>query len=220
MPDFTIETTYHLPVFRHRTYAAETLTLEAACRTAMDDDNWDIAEKDYDSSGPVHITGIWDGTHAAYAGPRVPIPEQFDEPVQRRARHFEILLGLLKMLFDDVRAARPASPEWLARSAWAVARGEAVLAGEPDPEEPVDAPKPSYVLVSLKEVGVRDAIAAVLEVDPSFRGLTPEAVTDDEVQAACLSIATTMDFSDVVGNAEFQAALSAIRSAHRRLASD
>lgn len=64
MPDFTIETTYHLPVFRHRTYAAE--TLEAACRTAMDDDNWDIAEKDYDSSGPVHITGIWDGTHAAY----------------------------------------------------------------------------------------------------------------------------------------------------------
>jgi hypothetical protein len=45
-------------------------------------------------------------------------------------------------------------------------------------------------------------------------------VTDDEVHVACLSIATTMDFSDVVGNAEFQAALLAIRSAHRRLASD
>jgi hypothetical protein len=29
-----------------------------------------------------------------------------------------------------------------------------------------------------------------------------------------------MDFSDVVGSAEFQAALSAIRSAHRRLTSD
>jgi hypothetical protein len=67
---------------------------------------------------------------------------------------------------------------------------------------------------------VRDAIAAVLEVDPSFRDLTPEAVIDDEVHAACVSIATTMDFTDVVGRAEFQAALSAIRSAHRRLTSD
>ncbi|SCB47008.1 hypothetical protein [Rhizobium multihospitium] len=218
MPDFIIETTYHLPIFRRRTYAAD--TLDAACRAAIDDDSWDVAEKDFDSSGPVHVTGIWDGAHAAYAGPPIQIPQQFEETVQRRARHFEILLGLLKMLFDDIRAARPPSPEWRARAAWAIARGEAILAGDPDPEEPVDAPKPSHVLVRLQEAGVRDAIAAVLEVDPSFRGLTPEAVTDDEVHAACVSIATTMDFSDVVGSAEFQAALSAIRSAHRRLMSD
>jgi hypothetical protein len=66
---------------------------------------------------------------------------------------------------------------------------------------------------------VREAIVAVLEIDPSFKAVQPEAVTDDEVQAACLSIATTMDFSDVVGSAEFQAALLAIRSAHRRLTS-
>jgi hypothetical protein len=195
--------------------------LDAACRTAIDDDSWDIAEKDFDSSGPVHITGIWDGTHAAYAGPPLQIPQQFDEPVQRRARHFEILLGLLKMLLDDIRATRPPSPEWLARSAWAVARGEAILAGDPDPEEPIDLPKPSHVLVSLREDRVRDAIVAVLEIDPSFKALSsPEAVTDDDVHAACLSIATTIDVSDVVGNAEFQAALSAIRSAQRRLTSD
>lgn len=218
MPDFTIETTYHLPVFRHRTYAAD--TLEAACRAAIDDDSWDIAEKDFDSSGPVHVTGIWDGTHAAYVGPPLQIPQQFDEPVQRRARHFEILLGLLKMLLDDISSARPPLPDWLARSAWAIVRGEAILAGEPDPEEPVDLPKPSHVLIRLEENNVRKAITAVLEVDPSFKAVQPEAVTDDEVQAACLSIATTIDFSDVVGNAEFQAALSAIRSAHRRLASD
>ncbi|UWM84970.1 hypothetical protein [Rhizobium sp. SRDI969] len=218
MPDFTIETTYHLPVFRHRTYEAD--TLDEACRAAIEDDSWDIAEKDFDSSGAIHITGIWNGAHAAYAGPPLQIPPQFDEPVQRRARHFEILLGLLKILFDDVRAARPPSLDWLARSAWAIARGEAILAGDPDPEEPVDPPKPSHVLVRLQEGGVRDAITAVLEVDPSFKGLTSEAVTDDEVHAACLSVATTMDFSDVVGSAEFQAALLAIRSAHRRLASD
>ncbi|MBY3178727.1 hypothetical protein HFO41_31860 [Rhizobium leguminosarum] len=218
MPDFTIETTYHLPVFRHRTYEAD--TLDEACRAAIEDDSWDIAEKDVDSSGAIHITGIWDGAHAAYAGPPLQIPQQFDEPVQRRARHFEILLGLLKILFDDIRAARPPSLDWLARSAWAIARGEAILAGNPDPEEPVDPPKPSHVLVRLQEDRVRDAIRAVLEIDPSFEALAPEAVTDDEVHVACLSIATTMDFSDVVGNAEFQAALLAIRSAHRRLASD
>ncbi|MGO7335722.1 hypothetical protein [Rhizobium leguminosarum] len=218
MPDFTIETTYHLPVFRRRTYEAG--TLDEACRAAIEDDSWDIAEKDFDSSGAIHITGIWDGAHAAYAGPPIQIPQQFDEPVQRRARHFEILLGLLKILFDDIRAARPPSLDWLARSAWAIARGEAILAGDPDPEEPVDPPKPSHVLVRLQEDRVRDAIRAVLEIDPSFEALPPEAVTDDEVHVACLSIATTMDFSDVVGNAEFQAALLAIRSAHRRLASD
>ncbi|MBX5020657.1 hypothetical protein HJB56_31700 [Rhizobium lentis] len=218
MPDFTIETTYHLPVFRRRTYEAD--TLDEACRAAIEDDSWDIAEKDFDSSGPIHITGIWDGAHVAYAGSPIQIPQQFDEPVQRRARHFEILLGLLKILFDDVRAARPPSLDWLDRSAWAIARGEAILAGDPDPEEPVDPPKPSHVLVRLQEDRVRDAITAVLEVDPSFKTVRPEAVTDDEVHAACLSIATTMDFSDMVGNAEFQAALLAIRSAHGRLASD
>lgn len=201
MPDFTIKTTYHLPVFRHRTYAAD--TLEAACRAAIDDDSWDVAEKDFDSSGPVHITGIWDGTHAAYKGPPLRIPQQFDEPVQRRARYFEILLGLLKMLLDDISAARPPSPDWLARSAWAVAR-----------------PTPSHVLARLQEAGVRDAIAAVLEIDPSFKAVSPAAVTDDDVHTACDLIATTMDFSDVVGSAEFQAALSAIRSAHRLLVSD
>jgi hypothetical protein len=218
MPDFTIETTYHLPVFRHRTYSAE--TLEAACRAAIADDEWDNSKKDYDSSGEIHVTGIWDGADTAYSRPPIQIPSQFEEAVSRRAYHFEILLGLLKILFNDVRVARPPAHDWLARSARAIARGEAILAGEPDPEEPVDLPKPSHVLIRLQEEGVRKAITAVLEVDPSFKAVQPEAVTDDEVQAACLSIATTMDFSDVVGNAEFQAALLAIRSTQRRLTSD
>jgi hypothetical protein len=218
MPDFTIETTYHLPVFRHRTHSAD--TLDAACRAAIEDDTWDIAETDFDSSGAIHVTGIWDGAHAAYAGPAIQIPQQFNEPVQRRARHFEILLGLLKILFDDVGAARPR------RSIGSLDLPGRLHEEKPfSPEtrilkKPVNPPKPSHVLVRLQEGGVRDAITAVLEVDPSFKGLTSEAVTDDEIHAACLSVATTMDFSDMVGNAEFQAALLAIRSAHRRLASD
>lgn len=215
MPDFTIESTYHLPVFRHRTYAAD--TLEAACWAAVDDDNWDLAEKDYDSSGEVHITGVWEGADSAYNGPSVPVPSQFDEAVQRRARHFEILLGLLKIFFDDAQAARPPSLDWLARSAWEIARGEAILGDAPDPDEPVGPPKATHVLGRLQEEQVRDAIAAVLEVDDNFRALSPAAVTDDEIHTACLTIATTMDVSDVVGNAEFQAALVAIRAAHQRL---
>jgi hypothetical protein len=215
MSDFTIETTYHLPVFRHRTYAAK--TLEAACRAAIEDDNWDIAEKDYDSSGEVHVTGVWEGTHAAYTGPSIRVPPQFDEAVQRRARHFEILLGLLKIFVDDAHAAPPPSLDWLSRSAWEIARGEAILAGDPDPDAPADPPKPVHVLARLQEDRVRDAIVAVLEVDHRFGELSTEAVTDDEIHEACVSIATTTDFSDVVGNAEFQAALAAIRVAHRRL---
>lgn len=218
MPDFTIETTYHLPVFRRRTYEAG--TLDEACRAAIEDDSWDIAEKDFDSSGAIHITGIWDGAHAAYAGPPIQIPQQFDEPVQRRARHFEILLGLLKILFDDIRAARPPSVDWFDRSAWAIARGEAILAGDPDPEEPIDPPKPSHVLARLQEDQVRHAVAAVLEIDRSFDPLCPEAVTDDDIRAACITAVAAFDVSDVVGSAEFQAALLAIRSARRRLASD
>jgi hypothetical protein len=218
MPDFTIETTYHLPIFRHRTYAAE--TLEAACRAAIEDTNWDIAEKDDESPGEVHVTGVWEGTHSAYTGPSIPVPSQFDEAVERRARHFEILLGLLKIFFDDARAVRPPSPDWLTRSAWGIARGEAILARVPDPDQPVDPQKASHVLACLQEDQVRRAILAVLDVDRSFGALSPAAVTDDEIHAACLNIATTMDLSDVVGNAEFQAALAAIRAAHRRLCPD
>ena len=218
MPDFTIETTYHLPMFRHRTYAAE--TLEAACRAAIEDDNWEISEKDQDSSPEIHVTGVWEGTHAAYTGPSIPVPPQFDEAVQRRARHFEILLGLLKIFFDDAHAARKPSLDWLARSAWEIARGEAILAGSSDPDEPADPPKPVHVLARLQEDRIREAITAVLEVDHSFGELSTEAVNDDEVHEACVSIATTTDFSDVVSNAEFQAALTAIRAAHRRLHRD
>ncbi|MBX4870204.1 hypothetical protein HJA85_25030 [Rhizobium bangladeshense] len=218
MPDFTIETTYHLPIFRHRTYAAE--TLGAACRAAIEDDNWDIAEKDYDSAGEVHVTGVWEGTHGAHTSPSVLVPAQFDEAVQRRARHFEILLGLLKIFFDDAHAARPPSLDWLARSAWEIAPGEAILGNAPDPDEPVDPPKASHVLARLQEDQVRNAIASVLQVDDKFRALSLAAVTDDDIHAACRTIATTMDVSDFVGNAEFQAALAAIRAAHRRLHPD
>ncbi len=215
MPAYTIETTYTLPVFRHGTYIGE--TPEAACKAALGDDYWEPSKKDYDSSGEIHVTGIWEGENTAYAGSPITVPSQFEESVQRRARHFEILLGLLKMLFHDVQAARAPSGEWLAKSSWAIARGEAILAYAPDPTEPADVPKPSHILARLEEERVRSAIAAVLEVDRDFDGLSPVSVSDTEIQSACGFVVTAIDLSDAVSNAEFHAAMAAIRAAYGRL---
>lgn len=213
MPDFTIETTYHLPIFRNRTFLAN--SLEDACRAAVADDNWDIAEKDYDSSGAVHVTGIWQGTHTAHSGLSQPIPAQFDEPVQRRARHFEILLGLVKILLDHAHTGKP-STEWQARSAWAIARGEAILAGRPDPEEPVDQPKMSHVLARLQEGRVRDALAEIIEIDPDFSNFPADQVTEEDIHFACLETVATLSFSDEIGNAEFRTAMTALKAVRRR----
>jgi hypothetical protein len=49
MPKFTIETTYSLPIFRQRCYEAE--TLEAACRLAIEDQDWSDHKEDYETSG-------------------------------------------------------------------------------------------------------------------------------------------------------------------------
>lgn len=218
MPAYKIETTYHLPVYRQRIYEAG--TLEEACRAAIVDEGWDDGEEDIDISGQTYVSGIWDGSNAAHTGAPIPVPSQFDEVTERRARHFEILLGLLKILFHGAHVAQPPSPDWLARSTWAIARGEAILAGAPDPEDSPDPPKPNHVLARLHEHRVWDAIAAVLDVDRSFEPLSSAAVTDDDVRSACATIVSTLDLSDAVGNAEFLAAMAAIRSAHERARRD
>ena len=95
MPTFTIETTYRLPVYRQRSYEAETLA--AACALAIADEGWDDEKSDVETSGDTYVTGAWDGRDAAYSGMALGIPSQFGEQVQRKADHFEVLLGLLKV---------------------------------------------------------------------------------------------------------------------------
>ena len=77
MPVFTIETTYRLPIYRHRTYAAA--TLEEACRLAIADDDWWNQKHDYDNSGPTCVSGAWLGEDAVYDGPALPVPSEFGE---------------------------------------------------------------------------------------------------------------------------------------------
>ena len=132
MPVFTIETTYRLPVYRQRSYEAE--TLDAACALAIADEGWDDEKSDVETSGDTYVTGVWDGRDAAYRGGALSIPSQFGEQVQRRADHFEVLLGLIKVFAHAPDAGPPDGPFWHQRLDAAIARAEAILAGEPDPE--------------------------------------------------------------------------------------
>ncbi len=131
MPAFTIETTYHLPVFRHRTYEAETLA--QACRLAIEDDDWSDQKEDFESSGETYVTGAWPGRDNAYRVTALPIPSQFGETVQRKADHFETLLGILKVLAHAPDGAASDPPFWRERAHAAIVKAEAILAGARDP---------------------------------------------------------------------------------------
>ena len=91
MPFFTIEATYRIPVYRQRTYEAD--TVEQACRLAIEDDDWSDQKEDFESSGETYVTGAWPGPDSAYRVTALPVPSQFGETVQRKADHFETLLG-------------------------------------------------------------------------------------------------------------------------------
>lgn len=132
MPLFTIETTYRLPIHRQRTYEAG--TLEHACNLAVADEGWDDEKSDVETSGDTYVTGAWVGPDAAHTGRKLTIPSQFGEAIQRKADHFEMLLGLLKVYAHSPDTGRPDAPFWRQSLDAAIAKAEAILAGEPDPQ--------------------------------------------------------------------------------------
>ncbi len=138
MPVFTIETTYHLPVYRQRGYTAE--TLEAACALAVADEGWDDEKSDVETSGETYVTGAWPGDVPSYSVPLLEIPSQFGETVQRKADHFETLLGLLTLFAHAPHGVPTDAATWRRRADAAIANAEAILAGTRDPELGGDAP--------------------------------------------------------------------------------
>lgn len=210
MPSYTVETTYRVPVYRQRTY--EVATPAEACRQAIEDDDWSNDKLDYEAAGETYVTGIWLGTDAAYSGETVPVPSHFDETIQRKATHFEVLFGLLKFVVADQAAERRTDAYWLARANAAIAKAEAILAGARDPDEPVAAPRPSRILAQLQGDRVRDQIAAIIETDPEFASLTPDQVTGGDIHNACLPVVANIELSEEVDAAEFRAALAALRA--------
>lgn len=132
MPVFTIETTYRIPIYRQRRYEANSLA--EACRLAVEDDDWEGQKEDHETAGETHVTGAWPGDVPPYSVPLLTIPSQFGETVQRKADHFETLLGLLK-IFAQAPEGGPADAEiWRARADAEIAKAEAILAGARDPQ--------------------------------------------------------------------------------------
>lgn len=217
MSTFTVESTYHLPVFRHRTYDVDNVA--DACRMAIEDDEWASGRFDHDSAGETYVTGIWEGVDAAYSGPAVPVPSHFEETIQRKAAQFEVLLGLLKMVVADAVAHRASPQAWIERASWAVNCGEAILSGARVPDAPAGLPKPSHALAWLEEDHVRDQITAILETDPDFEGLSRTDISDNDVHAACLTAASAADLSHEIGVVAFKAALAALGRAVARVRS-
>ena len=132
MPVFTIETTYRLPVYRHQTYKAA--TIDEACRRAIDDDDWSTEKRDYESAGKTYVTGIWSGENAAYSGAAQPIPSHYVETSHRIASHFEVLLGLVRVLASRSDTEQLDRAFWLERAQPAIVKAEALLAGGREPD--------------------------------------------------------------------------------------
>ncbi|CAH1663356.1 MULTISPECIES: hypothetical protein [Hyphomicrobiales] len=211
MPIYTIETTYHLPVYRHRSYEAPSLA--EACRLAIEDDDWEAETRDYESARETYVTGAWDGRDCAYSGPALPVPSHFEETVQRKADHFEILLGLVKVLGGAGDAKQ--STYSLERAASAVAKAEAILAGARDPAPDAPMPRP-HILLSFDESEVCATIGEIIAGDETFATLSADAIGDDDIHAACAAVAAASDLSEERGSAVFRAALAALRSVERR----
>lgn len=179
--------------------------------------DWEGEKLDYECAGETYVTGIWAGADSAYSASAIAVPSHFEETIQRKAAHFELMLGLLKMMVADA-VARRASPEgWVERASWAVACGEAIIAGAREPDAPAGLPKPSHVLAWLCETRVRDQIAAILETDPDFDGVSVADVTDDDIHTTSLAVASAADLVHEIGVVEFKAALAALGRASARI---
>jgi hypothetical protein len=116
MPKFTIEATYRLPVYRHRTYEAD--CLQDALRQAIEDEEWEGATEDYDTSGETYITGAWEGEKTAYHGPNLPIPPEFNETVQRKAAMFDEMLAALNRISEYPKQGEPCPDDPTYKQTW------------------------------------------------------------------------------------------------------
>ena len=132
MPIFTIEATYRIPIYRQRSYEADTLA--EACRLAIEDDDWEGQKEDYETAGETYVTGAWAGDVSPYSVPALAVPSHFGESVQRKAEHFEVLLGLLKIFAHPTEGVLTDEASCRQRAQAAIAKAEAILAGARDPD--------------------------------------------------------------------------------------
>lgn len=138
MPKFTIESTYHLPVYRHRTYDAATPA--EACRQALADDDWSVENFDYETAGETYITGIWSGADAAYRAVSVIVRSQCHETIQRKADHFRELCDQLAYAAQPMGLSTVDFEHWLPTAIVAVEKAKAIIEGRRAPDEQAEPP--------------------------------------------------------------------------------
>lgn len=76
----------------------------------------------------------------------------------------------------------------------------------------------THVLLRFDESEVRTMIGEVITYDDALTTLSPDAITGDDVHAACLAVAAATELMEEHGSAVFKAALAAIKSAEQRRA--
>lgn len=123
MPTYTIETSCHLPVYRQRTYSAD--TLEDACLLAIDDDGWDDGEEDVETSGETFVSGIWEG-ELTIVDAWLAIPDRFAETVERKAELFDELIALLREPAQPMGLSEHDFRNWLPRAMAILAKADAI----------------------------------------------------------------------------------------------
>jgi hypothetical protein len=131
MPRFTIETTYRLPVYRQRTYEAE--TIEQACRLAIEDDDWPEQKEDYDCSGDTYVTGAWPARTQLTALPRSLFRHSSARTYSARPITSKPCSASSKFSRTRQGGEPSDSPFWRQRADAAIAKAEAILAGASDP---------------------------------------------------------------------------------------
>jgi hypothetical protein len=80
------------------------------------------------------VTGAWPGEDTAYRVAALSVPSRFGETLQRKADHFETLLGILKVLAHTPDGVVSDPPFWRQRADAAIAKAEAIPAGARDPK--------------------------------------------------------------------------------------
>ena len=125
MPLYTIETTYHLPVYRQGTY--EAASADEACELAIEDDDWSCELPDHETVGQTFVTGIWRGWDSAYEGEPVDAPGRFGQTVQRKAELFDTLVHLLREPAQPMGLSRHDFDSWLLRALAAIAVADGIF---------------------------------------------------------------------------------------------
>lgn len=126
MPDFTIETSYHLPMYRRRPTLPRLWSRRAIF--ALGDEGWDGAREAVDDSGETYVRSIWQGK-TAYDGPKLAIPDAFREAVERKAELFDELVALLREPAQPMGISEHDFRSWLPRALAILAKADAIHGG-------------------------------------------------------------------------------------------